>query len=176
LATHPCSRIRRGPPHCCSPSPVPCSAASSDVTERACLATSGGQATLPGGIEAGTVHEPGDQTRSVSSRGAGKARGAPVAWRHARRVRRADRGNGLVARPAPRPDPTRPSRKRAGVAPSCMLVISAKCRVGVWRRYFATEHPIWSCSPWRGSVRRPGSSASGRCGNFPGARLPSRRR
>jgi hypothetical protein len=32
------------------------------VTERACLAASGGQATLPGGVEAGTLHEPGDQT------------------------------------------------------------------------------------------------------------------
>jgi plastocyanin len=31
------------------------------VTERACLAASGGQATLPGGVEAGTLHEPGDQ-------------------------------------------------------------------------------------------------------------------
>jgi integrase/recombinase XerD len=27
-------------------------------------------------------------------------------------------------------------------------------------------HPIWSCSPWRGSVRRQGSSASGRLRHF----------
>jgi plastocyanin len=31
------------------------------VAERVCVAASGGQARLPGGVEAGTVHEPGDQ-------------------------------------------------------------------------------------------------------------------
>lgn len=40
----------------------------------------------------------------------GRNHGEPVAWRHARRVRRAAWGNGPAAMPAPRPRPTHPSR------------------------------------------------------------------
>jgi hypothetical protein len=38
----------------------------------------------------------------------GTNHGEPVAWRHARRVRRAAWGNGPAAMPAPRPRPTQP--------------------------------------------------------------------
>jgi hypothetical protein len=38
----------------------------------------------------------------------GRNHGEPVAWRHARRVRRAAWGNGPAAMPAPRPRPTHP--------------------------------------------------------------------
>ena len=40
----------------------------------------------------------------------GRNHGEPVAWRHARRVRRAAWGNGPAAMPAPRPRPTHPYR------------------------------------------------------------------
>jgi hypothetical protein len=41
-------------------------------------------------------------------------RGEPGAWQHARRVRRAARGNGAAAMPTPRPGPTQPPHR-----PSC---------------------------------------------------------
>ena len=44
----------------------------------------------------------------------GRNHGEPVAWRHARRVRRAAWGNGPAAMPAPRPRPTHPFRLSAG--------------------------------------------------------------
>jgi len=43
---------------------------------------------------------------SYRNRPDGSFRGEPVAWRHARRVRRAAWGNGSGATPTPRPRPT----------------------------------------------------------------------
>lgn len=42
----------------------------------------------------------------------GRNHGEPVAWRHARRVRRAAWGNGPAAMPAPRPRPTHPNARQ----------------------------------------------------------------
>src|ERR1019366_8395851 len=58
-----------------------------------------------------TIPTPWTPTPAAADPGgwpAGKTRGAPDARRRARRVRRAGRGNGLAARPAPRPGPTQP--------------------------------------------------------------------
>ena len=49
----------------------------------------------------------------------GRDHGEPVAWRHARRVRRAAWGNGPAAMPAPRPRPTHPSRRRSPSPDEC---------------------------------------------------------
>src|ERR1700754_4413961 len=46
----------------------------------------------------------------------GRCRGEPVAWQHARRVRRAAWGNGPMATPAPRPRPTQPHDVAVGTA------------------------------------------------------------
>ena len=61
-------------------------------------------------------HDP--QPLAAATTPDGRNRGEPVAWRDARRVRRAARGNGPGAMPAPRPRPTRSGQFRAGSFPA----------------------------------------------------------